>query len=289
MQRGQPFYPATVFPDDLEIPAGLRPLNEDAVIRIMESVREIGLKTPIAVRWNDDDMPVLIAGRHRVEACRRLGTGSIPCITVQDEREARLWEISENLHRAELTARECAAHIAEWIRLTEAREVLKQVASKPQGGRPESGTRAAARELGIGQTEAQRAVQIDRLTPAADAALAEAGLLDNQTVLLTVAKAPTEAQQLALVAQEVERRRPKAPPEARIQMMQPPDLVEKETDVIVYVPGSVYNAIEDRARIEGLTVAQCIASQAARIAELEAKVAGLEAASVARVAIGCVR
>jgi hypothetical protein len=32
------------------------------------------------------------------------------------EFEARLWEIAENLHRAELTALERAEHISQWIR-----------------------------------------------------------------------------------------------------------------------------------------------------------------------------
>jgi hypothetical protein len=33
--------------------------------------------------------------------------------------------VAENLHRAELTAADRAAHIAEWIRLTEAKEVWR--------------------------------------------------------------------------------------------------------------------------------------------------------------------
>ena len=44
----------------------------------------------------------------------------------------RLWAVAENLHRSDLTATERAAHIAEWIRLTdERRKVLPaQVAPK---------------------------------------------------------------------------------------------------------------------------------------------------------------
>ena len=32
------------------------------------------------------------------------------------ELDARLWEVAENLHRAELTALERAEHISQWIR-----------------------------------------------------------------------------------------------------------------------------------------------------------------------------
>ena len=39
-----------------------------------------------------------------------------------DEREAKLWEIAENLHRADLSVQERADHIAEWIRLVDQSE-----------------------------------------------------------------------------------------------------------------------------------------------------------------------
>lgn len=48
----------------------------------------------------------------------------------------------------------------EWIRLIEAKEVLAQVAPKPQGGRPHGGINAATRELGIDRTQAQRSVKV---------------------------------------------------------------------------------------------------------------------------------
>src|SRR3954449_6897660 len=47
---------------------------------------------------------------------RQLGWETVPCIVLEEgqEREARLWEIAENLHRAELPAVERAEHIDEW-------------------------------------------------------------------------------------------------------------------------------------------------------------------------------
>jgi hypothetical protein len=85
-------------------------INEDAVSRLMASIKEIGLQTPPTVRWMGDE-PVLIAGRHRVEACKRLGIPLIECIVHEgDERTSRMWEIAENLHRADLTALERDGH-----------------------------------------------------------------------------------------------------------------------------------------------------------------------------------
>ncbi len=88
------------------------------------------------------------------------------------------------------------------MRLTEERQktVLGQVGPKPQGGRPEGGVRAAARELPVpGETEearrhnVRRAVKIASLTPEAKQAAKDAALDDNQSALLkAAAKLPEE-------------------------------------------------------------------------------------------------
>lgn len=88
-----------------------------------------------------------------------------------------MWEIAENLHRSELTVLERDQHVAKWIELA-GEKVLTQPASKPEGGRPESGTRKASRELGIELTDAQRALKVASLTPEAKEAAKEVGLDD---------------------------------------------------------------------------------------------------------------
>jgi ParB-like chromosome segregation protein Spo0J len=143
---------------------------------------------------------------HRFEAARQLGWLEISAIiVVGSDADALKWQIAENLHRAELTPLERAEHIAEWLRLTE-KEVSAQVAPKLLGGRPESGVRAAARELGIERTEAQRAIKIDSITPEAKAAAREAGMDQNQSKLLAVAGRPRE-QQVARVTEIAQRAR----------------------------------------------------------------------------------
>ena len=57
-----------------------------------------------------------------------------------------LWEISENLHHADLTALQRDTQVARWIELQEQERVLSQSATKLEG-RPESGMRAASREF----------------------------------------------------------------------------------------------------------------------------------------------
>ncbi len=65
-----------------------------------------------------------------------------------------MWKISENLHRADLTALERSEQVAEWLRLSE-EKVSAHVASEL--GRPESGTRKAARDIGVDRDAARRA------------------------------------------------------------------------------------------------------------------------------------
>lgn len=182
-----------VMVDAIEVAPRLRAISEQAVSVMMESMTDLGLQTPITVRWTADSECVLVAGATRLEAAKRLGWKHIETTPFEgSEVSARLWEIAENLHRSELTVADRAEHIAEWVRLTEG--VLAQVEPKPIGGRPEGGARAASRELGMDRNEVQRAVKIASLSPEAKAAAKEAGLDDNQSALLAAAKKPAEEQ-----------------------------------------------------------------------------------------------
>jgi hypothetical protein len=59
------------------------------------------------------------------------GRTELPCTYFRgDAMEARQWEIAENLHRGELTGEEREAHVAEWVRITDAKakaEVLSKL------------------------------------------------------------------------------------------------------------------------------------------------------------------
>lgn len=108
--------------DRINVPKRLRPLDEATVDRIAASIAEIGLKQPISVRvaskgvTEDGEVflnePFLVAGRHRLAALKQLGYAFAPCVEVaDDDLLAQLWEIDENLIRAELSAAEQAAHL----------------------------------------------------------------------------------------------------------------------------------------------------------------------------------
>ena len=182
---------------DIHVPPNRRALKAEAVTQLANSMRDIGLRTPITVYQDKEkNQPVLVAGWHRLEAAKQLGWDTIDALFdtgTPDER--RMWEIAENLHRAELTALERDEQVAEWIRLAEQRAAdikasaddnkLSQVATVSKGGRGnEGGVRAAARELGIDKDDAHRALKVAGLSKEAKQTARETGLANNRTVLL---------------------------------------------------------------------------------------------------------
>ena len=205
-----------------EIGAGprMRDVDEAAVDVLAASMAEIGLKTPISIRLtpptsvtgSDEKKPetawVLVAGAHRLAAAKKLGWRTISCIVMPvDDVGAQLWEIAENLHRAELTVQQRSDHLAAYVRLREKRgRVSPQVEAKSLGGRPEGGLRAAARELGLDKSDVARAVKIASISENARSAASATKLNDNQSALLETASMPSPEAQVAKVEEIASRR-----------------------------------------------------------------------------------
>ncbi len=79
-----------------------READEAKVNELIESIKELGLISPIYVNRSGDDY-VLIAGLHRLTAYKKLGIDRIPAkITDLDNIHSELAEIDENLVRSEL-------------------------------------------------------------------------------------------------------------------------------------------------------------------------------------------
>jgi ParB/RepB/Spo0J family partition protein len=172
--------------DEIQIPEGRREVDPAVVKRLADSIDNVGLRHPITVRRKGEGY-VLVAGRHRMEACRKLGRDHVQATIVSmTNAEARMWEIAENLHRAELTKLERAEQIEEW------RELVLKV-STPEQPR-EAGIRKTADELGIDPAAVVHARKIASITPEAKEAAQEAGIDDNQSKLLQVAKEAPERQ-----------------------------------------------------------------------------------------------
>jgi ParB-like chromosome segregation protein Spo0J len=206
--------------NEIDVRETHRAIDEKAVSLLARSIKDIGLQYPITVVRGDGKRFILVAGRHRLEAFRANGADRIPVYVVKlSPRDARMWEISENLHRAELTVTQRAEQIAEYAALAkekrEAERVLAQLGPKPQGGRPESGDRFAARDLGITRQEVQRAQAIAALPEQTKETARSLGYEDNQSALLVASKEQTPEAQIAALQDMAERGRVAPTPSAR--------------------------------------------------------------------------
>jgi ParB-like chromosome segregation protein Spo0J len=207
----------------IEIPPTARPYDATAVVELSRSIASIGLQSSPTVIERDGRF-VLVAGRHRIEALKLLGIPSVLVRCVDfDDVETRMWTISENLFRTELTVGQRADQVAEYARLANEKRNIQsgQVAQNEskredgRGHRHEGGDSLAARDLGISRDEVRRAKTIAALPEQIKQAGREIGLDDNQSALLKAARAPTPEAQIAVLTEIKERGRVVNAPSAR--------------------------------------------------------------------------
>ena len=216
---------------DIEIAEDRRKPSPDKLAIIKASIFEIGLQTPIQVRVNPaakSSLPLassgplpsrwppppwlLVVGAHRLAAMRELGHGRIPAVVVElDELDRELWEIDENLARAELGP---AARARDTARRKEIYETKHPDArAHVAGGKARAGTRAAADELSFARDTARRTGKSPR-TVQRDAARGQAiapevlaeidgTAADTGATLDRVARAATTDAQRAAIAPPV--------------------------------------------------------------------------------------
>jgi ParB family chromosome partitioning protein len=202
-----------LFVEDIDVGNRLRPIDEAAVVALAESMQRLGQLSPISVYCPDDNNRsrrvllthrapsplLLVTGLHRLEAAKRLGWDEIEAVYVTgNEIDRELQEIAENLHRSELTVLERDTQIGRWAELTAAK--VGQVDPPSGGAQPaEKGVRKVSRELNLQRKNVERAVKVASISPEAKKAARVAGLDDNRTALLAVAKETTPEAQVAKV------------------------------------------------------------------------------------------
>jgi ParB-like chromosome segregation protein Spo0J len=226
--------------DEIDLSQTIRPYNATVVAELAQSIRAIGLQTPLTCIVREDQH-VLVSGRNRLEALRVIGAPEAPVRIVDfTDIEAQLWQLSENLHRAELTKLQYDQQVVRYAELLKAKQaqetlapiqpppkeipaegVSRQVDAKPPhqnaGGRPEGGYRQAARELNIPEAAVRRAYHTASLSPEAKAVAVETGLDDNRSALLVAAKERTPEAQTATIRRLAEQKTAPAEPTEGIE------------------------------------------------------------------------
>lgn len=101
-------------PDLIVVRDRLRVVDDAKVRALSDSMATLGLLQPVSVWINGDEFPELVAGLHRLRAAQLLGWDSIEAFVMdgRSEIDRQLWEIDENLMRAELTPSQEAQHLA---------------------------------------------------------------------------------------------------------------------------------------------------------------------------------
>jgi len=129
--------------DDIEIADRLRDADPAHVAALAESIGQIGLQVPIRVRIDREGRYHLIAGLHRIEACRMAGLNEIECLIENglNALSARMIEIDENLIRHELNPLDRATFLAERKRIYE--ELHPETRAGVAGGKARQGQKSA--------------------------------------------------------------------------------------------------------------------------------------------------
>jgi len=219
--------------DEIDLSHTIRPYNAAVVAELAQSIRTIGLQTPLTCVIRDGQH-ILVAGRNRLEALRLVGAEQAPVRIVDfNDVEAQLWRLSENLHRAELTKLQYDNQVVEYAELMKAKQAgaaaapispqqeseirsperqsegdiqkMRQLGAFYPGRGNTGGYREAARELNIPEQTVRRAYQTASLSPEAQKAAVETGLDDNRSALLEAAKSHTPEAQAATIRRLAER------------------------------------------------------------------------------------
>ena len=101
-------------------------VDDESMEKLMNSIEEIGVQTPIVTRIKDDKRYEIISGHRRVHACKRLGVETLPVIVRELTRdEAIISMVDSNLQREHILPSEKAMAYK-----------MKMDAMKRKAGRP---------------------------------------------------------------------------------------------------------------------------------------------------------
>lgn len=194
--------------DQVRVGLNRRPLKDQKVAELMESIKANGLLNPITL----DQQLNLIAGLHRLTACKLLGLDQIECkiIKYADAEHARLAEIDENLIRSELDPLERAEM---WL---ERDQILDRLALRARPGDNQYSLKASemispppkttfelAQEVGYTERTFQQGKQIAKsIVPEVKAVIKNTPLAKSTTALLKVARAGTPERERAEKAEK---------------------------------------------------------------------------------------
>ncbi len=168
-------------PTDILIPldGARRSFDEYELKLLADSISNLGLIQPLAVRKNSKGMYELISGERRLRAAKMAGIRRVPCVVHKtDVKDAAIYSVTENLQRSTLNFFEEA-------------EALKNLTEEYGISQDEVAIR-----LGISQAVLCNRLRLLKLDRDIRRKIIEAGIGERQTMLLL--RIPEENRKAAL-------------------------------------------------------------------------------------------
>lgn len=241
--------------DDIFVGDRLRPLDENKVKELMDSITRVGLLHPISVRVVDqmeidgesyNVVPILIEGLHRRAALQGLGIKTATCRVLDvDEVGAELIEIAENLHRNDLNKLQRDEQLARWIELTTERLRVSGKLPETREGRPGIPL-SVKQDLGIEETDAKRAVKVAGLSDEAKEAARETGLDNNRTALLEAAAFTEPAKQVSALRERHAAKEREKSADAKVLAKESADKIAEL--LAIHIPTHLWDALKANLR-----------------------------------------
>ncbi|AFZ00752.1 ParB/RepB/Spo0J family partition protein [Calothrix sp. PCC 6303] len=194
--------------EQIRIGENRRPIKDAKVAELIQSIQANGLLNPITV----DQKFNLVAGLHRLTACKLLGSKEIECnvINCSDADGARLAEIDENFVRSELEPLERYELWLERDRILE-RMGLRAKPGDNQYSRsggefispPPKTTLELAQSLGYSERSFQQGKQIAKdIHPEVKREIVGSSLAKSRTIQLQIARAAAAERMAAEIAEK---------------------------------------------------------------------------------------
>ena len=225
------------------------PYKEDEMDKMVESVKENGVISPIVVRPKEDGTYEIISGHNRVEACRRAGITQIPSfIREVDDDTAVILMVDSNLRQRDGLSDMEKARAYE----------LKMDALRRHAGRPTNNSgqvdlnyeKQQTRDMvgadgGDSGSQVSRYIRLNRLIPALQDAVEDKRIAFNPAVAISYLDPADQA-----VVQEIMEREETAPSLSQAQklkkMAQDGSITDKRIDDVLTVEKPMYETITFR-------------------------------------------
>jgi ParB family transcriptional regulator, chromosome partitioning protein len=194
--------------DQINTGLNRRAIDGETVENLKESIKANGLLNPITIDRNGN----LIAGLHRLTACKLLGLEKIECniVTYEDAIQARLAEIDENFVRNELSHLERSELVKEREQILERLGLRAKTGDNQHrhiGGEMISPPPKTTLELAKGFGYSERSLQHDKqiakdIHPEVKEQIKGTPLADIKTELLKIARIGAKERDLAHQVQQ---------------------------------------------------------------------------------------